>query len=73
MRIFEKPSENFVCPLCGTNDERPVTLVSIDGTQEGKIAEARQYHVDCIALTEVKLDKQVILISQTFTKRNANG
>ena len=35
MRVFEHPNlENFKCPICGTSDDKPVTLIGINGTQE---------------------------------------
>lgn len=55
MKIFEHPNlEFFKCPICGTADDKPVVLVAIDGTQKDRISKARQYHVDCIDLVEMK-------------------
>lgn len=52
MRIFEHPSENFICPICGTNEDKPVTLIPIAGKNNGLTYEARQYHMDCIQVFE---------------------
>jgi len=50
MRIFDHPnlSNNWVCPHCKKNTDKPVTLVPIPGTEEGNIMQAEQYHVDCV-------------------------
>lgn len=39
-----------VCPVCKTKEDKPVTLVIIDGTEKDNIAQAMQVHVDCISL-----------------------
>ena len=47
--VFPHPNmENFSCPICHTNDDRPVTLVPISETQEGYNCQAEQIHADCI-------------------------
>lgn len=53
MRIFKEPNNtaDWKCPICKTNDIKPVTLVEIIGTQEGNNIEAEQIHVDCIQLS----------------------
>jgi hypothetical protein len=63
MRVFNHPNlTGFKCPICGKADDRPVVLVAIYGTQEANISEARQYHIDCIELTEVDvIDGRMIL------------
>jgi len=50
MRVFEKFPENKVCPICGTNENKPGVLIGIDGTEEGHIMEADCFHVDCLEL-----------------------
>ena len=63
MRVFEHPNlNNFRCPLCGTNNDKPVVLVGIEGTEDGGNMKARQYHLDCIELTEVKENDKTYLI-----------
>ena len=54
MKVFDHPNTytKFVCPICGTGDDKPVVLIPIDGTEKDGIMEARQYHLDCIKLTE---------------------
>jgi len=57
MRVFEHPNMvNFVCPICNTNDDKPIVLIAVDGTEDDGIVEAKQYHLDCIQLTEIKMD-----------------
>ena len=53
MRVFDHPnlSSDWRCPICGEATDTPVTLISIDGTEEGNIVEARQYHVECLELS----------------------
>jgi hypothetical protein len=52
MRIFEKmnTSGKEVCPICKTQNQKPVILIVKAGTREGNIAEAIQVHVDCLEL-----------------------
>lgn len=52
MRTFEHPniSDNWVCPICGTCEDKPIILIPIVGTEEGNIIQAEQFHVDCINL-----------------------
>ena len=49
MNIFDHPNlNNFSCPICKTNADKPVILVPIPDTEDGNIAEAQQYHWDCV-------------------------
>jgi hypothetical protein len=41
----------FICPICGTDEDKEVTLVSIAGTNKGWNIEAIQVHVSCLELT----------------------
>jgi hypothetical protein len=51
MRQFDHPNmDGFTCPICGTADDKPVTLIGIDGTQEGSIMQAKQVHMECLEL-----------------------
>ena len=52
MRIFDKPNSTvkWECPICGNDDEKEVALVSVEGTQQGRVVQARQVHVECLAL-----------------------
>lgn len=54
MRVFEHPNMTggFICPICGTGEDAPVVLVGIAGTEEGRVIQARQYHLGCIDLIE---------------------
>lgn len=66
MRIFEHPNfgPGVKCPICKTRDDRPVVLVPIHGTRDGSIMEARQYHVDCIELTEMEINGMTYVLQQ---------
>jgi hypothetical protein len=49
MRVFEHPNmRGFKCPICGTKDDKPVTLIAIANTQTGGICEGAQVHVGCL-------------------------
>ena len=52
MRIFEHPntSKNWKCPICNTNEDKPIILIGIVGTEEGNNMQAEQFHLDCIEL-----------------------
>ena len=54
-RIFEKPNlgNRWTCPICNTNEEKPVILVPIPGRQEGNICEAKQVHLDCAKIVAI--------------------
>ena len=53
MKIFEHPntSGDWKCPICNTNEDKPVTLIGIEGTEDSSIMEAEHFHIDCIYLT----------------------
>jgi len=63
MNIFEHPNlgSGWKCPVCNTNEDKPVTLIGIAGTQEKYKMQAEQVHVDCIELT---WDRQFRIIYQ---------
>lgn len=52
MRKFEHPntSNNWVCPICGTNEDKPIVLIPIVGTEDGNNMQAEQFHIDYIDL-----------------------
>ena len=50
MRTFEEFPKEAICPICGRNNPGRCFLVPIDGTSDGKIAEACVVHIDCIDL-----------------------
>ena len=54
MRTFEHPNYagGFICPLCQTAADQPVTLVEIPGTEEGFNIQAMQVHAECLALRQ---------------------
>ena len=64
MRIFDrgnwpKGEPEVVCPICKTQKKGKVTLVAIDGTEEGFNVQAMQVHVDCLEL-HIMTDKGII-------------
>lgn len=65
MRIFEKFNKKAKCHICGTNEDKPCTLISIYGTQTGNLCEGAVVHVDCLNLT---LDKEAKIIYQRVEK-----
>ena len=52
MRVFKEPnlSNNWKCPICGTNEKKEVVLVGIEGTEKDGTIQAEQVHLDCIEL-----------------------
>lgn len=65
MKIFEHPNTNgnWLCPICKTNENKPVILIGIDDTIDGNIMQAEQFHVDCI---ELMLNKEFSIIYQKY-------
>ncbi len=63
MRTFKKfgAGQGHLCPICKTDEEKETVLIPINGTQEGNIAEAEQFHLDCILLG---YDKNLNIIYQ---------
>jgi hypothetical protein len=47
LNCFEEFPTDQTCPVCGTNENLPCTLVAIDGTSDGSIAQAKPVHVKC--------------------------
>lgn len=41
-------SDNEICPLCGTSENKDLILIPIVGTTEGQNTEAIQVHVECL-------------------------
>jgi hypothetical protein len=59
MKIFEHPNTSYgwLCPICGSSEDKTVTFVEVFGTSHDGICEAHQYHVDCIELVEMEMGK----------------
>ena len=54
MKTFEHPNmSDFKCPICNTNEDKPVVFIPIAGTEEGNKHQAEQMHVECIDLTKI--------------------
>ena len=51
MRTFEHFNQtgDNLCPICGTNDDKPVVLIPILGTEDGHNIQAIQVHDDCLS------------------------
>jgi len=65
MKIFDNINKEGKCFICNTNDDGEVTLIAIDGTQDGFNAEAEQVHVKCLRLN---LNKDMRIVYQKLTK-----
>ena len=52
MRVFKEPnlSNDWKCPICGTNDKKEIVLIGKMGTQKGNNIEAEQVHLGCLDL-----------------------
>jgi len=50
IRDFVRPNMDggFVCPVCGTSEEKRVRLIRVLGTEEEGVCEAKQIHTDCL-------------------------
>lgn len=45
---FKRFPSTSTCPICGTNADKPCTLMPIDDTGDDRIAEASVIHVECL-------------------------
>lgn len=56
MKTFEHPNldTDWICPICGTREDKPIVLIGIAGTEEGNNIQAEVFHLDCIELTYYK-------------------
>lgn len=65
MRVFDHPNtgSGWKCPVCQTDEDKPVTLIAIDGTQRGNIVEAEQFHLDCIELTWSRHNNVIVMLA----------
>lgn len=61
MKVFKEPNvdDNWICPICKTNDNKEVVMVGIDGTREGFNIQAEIIHLSCIELIYYK-DKGIL-------------
>jgi hypothetical protein len=59
MKTFGHFPKELVCPLCGTDDDKPCALAIVDGTSIDGICEAIPIHIDCIKL---RYDKELNLL-----------
>lgn len=75
MRVF--PEANYSekskpCPICGTKENKPVVLVGIAGSENGRIMEAVQVHLECLDLyyypPEPEIDKAGIIAQRIELK-----
>lgn len=66
MKLFEHFPEPSICPICGTNEDKPCFLMPIDGTQQPgeNICEAQPAHTDCISenLHKIRYNKAVGIV-----------
>jgi hypothetical protein len=69
MKILKHPklTNNWKCPICKTNKDKPVTIINITGTKDDIRHE--QFHVDCIDLTWNKVTNILVqLLDWSFEK-----
>lgn len=68
MRAFEKPnlSNDWKCPICGTNEEKEIILIGVYETRKGNIIRAEQYHLHCIELESFEMEDGDTLIGMKF-------
>lgn len=65
MRIFKDCEFKLrPCPICLTKKKGDAVLIPINGTQDGNIAEAELFHLDCIQLLFYKKESENILAMQ---------
>ena len=66
MKIFKHPNmDNFKCPVCGRNDDKPVVLIPWLSDQATVLAE--QIHLDCIYLHITYVSGKYKMIFQAIT------
>jgi hypothetical protein len=71
MKIFDhmNTSGKDVCPICKTKEDKPVTLIPIDGTEDGNTMQAKPVHVSCIELSLLPdLNEDSAIIYQILEK-----
>ncbi len=63
MKVFKKfnCSRGLKCFVCRLGTEKEAVLVTIQGTENGAVSEARQYHLDCINLVEQTINGRIYL------------
>ncbi|KKS35466.1 MAG: hypothetical protein UU99_C0011G0009 [Parcubacteria group bacterium GW2011_GWE2_42_14] len=59
MRTFDHFPATITCPLCGTSEDKPCTLIPIDGTEDGGNCEAIPVHADCVANAQLQFNRDV--------------
>lgn len=71
MVIFQyaNTSNNWKCPICNTGSQEKVVLIPVTGTAKGNNMVARQYHIKCISLQEVKLPDNTKLLVMQFKEK----
>ena len=75
MKIFEEPNlgNGWKCPICGTSEKKPVTLIPILGTRKGNISQAEQYHVSCLDFQQLGFNNDLVLLMRFNDRRKQNG
>jgi hypothetical protein len=64
MRVFDHPNllNDWKCKICGTGIDKPIVLIGIEGTEDGRNIQADQYHLHCIDLKEIKIENNIWLV-----------
>jgi hypothetical protein len=72
MKTFKGPnlSDGWKCPICGTDEDKEVVLIGVDGTQDGNLIESHQYHLSCIELIEHDMGEDLVL-AMRISKRKS--
>ncbi len=56
LNIFERPNTagGWKCPICKTDKDSSVVLIPISDTEDESIAQAEQFHTECLDLWVIK-------------------
>jgi len=64
VRIFDHPNmAQFCCPICGASEDKPVVLIGIYGTENGRIMESEQVHADCLDSLRYYKESRMIVVN----------
>jgi len=70
MKIFNHfpQGTEYVCPICKTSEDKPITLIGVYGTKDDNKQEAVPVHIECIHLelhANPSPDKKCIFLTLT--------
>ena len=58
MRTFDHFPKGKICLMCGTDEDKPCTLIEIDDTDDGNVCEAVPIHVECAKKGDLRYNKE---------------